>query len=135
MPHKKKVPTSAWLKFRRTERRWSTPWRPHPPHQTEVFWQTYWEYRGKVKRLTDRVVKLVKQYEATSYAAVDDATAVAIVEEILAVEIDRAETCRGYSERLGEILIPKQPLRWVQTEMKMNAAIALEAAAVIPLDR
>lgn len=104
------------------------------PQQEEAFWQTYWEYRGKIGRLTDRVVKLVEQYEA-SYAAVDDATALAMVEEILAIQKDRVEIKHQYVKKFQEILIPKQVVRWYQIENKLDAVIMAELAVSIPFDR
>lgn len=104
------------------------------PQQEEAFWQTYWEYRGKVGRLTDRVVKLVEQYE-TSYAAVDDATAVAMVEEILSIQKNRVEIKHEYVKKFQEILVPKQVVRWYQIENKLDAVIAAEMAVSIPFDR
>jgi len=41
----------------------------------------------------------------------------------------------AYREKMGKVLIPTQLLRWLQTENKMDATIALAATALIPLDR
>ena len=41
----------------------------------------------------------------------------------------------AYREEMGKVLIPTQLLRWLQTENKMDATIALAATALIPLDR
>ena len=32
--------------------------------QAEEFWQTYWQYRGGVKMLTDRVLEVVEEFAA-----------------------------------------------------------------------
>jgi len=104
------------------------------PQQEEAFWQTYWEYRGRISRQTDRIVELVKQYEA-SYAAVDDAVALAMVEEILAIQSNWVEIKREYVKKFQKILIPKQVVRWYQIENKMDAVYRAEMAVSIPFDR
>ena len=104
------------------------------PQQEEAFWQTYWEYRGRISRQTDRIVELVKQYEA-SYAAVDDAVALAMVEEILAIQSNWVEIKQEYVRKFQKILIPKQVVRWYQIENKMDAVYRAEMAVSIPFDR
>ena len=104
------------------------------PQQEEAFWQTYWEYRGRISRQTDRIVELVKQYEA-SYAAVDDATALEMVDEILAIQTERVEIKQEYVRKFQKILIPKQVVRWYQIENKMDAVYRAEMAVSIPFDR
>ncbi len=104
------------------------------PQQEEAFWQTYWEYRGRISRLTDRIVELVEQYEA-SYAAVDDATALAMVDEILAIQKERVEIKSEYVKKFQKILIPKQVVRWYQIENKLDAVLRAEMAVSIPFDR
>ncbi len=104
------------------------------PQQEEVFWQTYWEYRGRISRLTDRTVELIEQY-AASYAAVDDATATAMVDEILSIHSERVKIRQEYVKKFQKILVPKQVFRWYQIENKLDAVIRAEMAASIPFDR
>ena len=84
------------------------------PQQEEAFWQTYWEYRGRISRLTDRTVELIEQY-AASYAAVDDATATAMVDEILSIQNERMKIRQEYVKKFQKILVPKQVFRWYRS--------------------
>lgn len=104
------------------------------PQQSKEFWKIYDAYREAMGKHESKIAALIEEYVDT-YAALSDQQAERFLKELTAVEIDRADTRQKYADKLGEILIPKQLLRWVQTEMKMDAAIALEAAALIPLDR
>jgi len=104
------------------------------PQQEKVFWQTYWEYRGRISRLTARTVELIEQY-AASYAAVDDAKATAMVDEILSIQSDRMKIRQEYVKKFQKILVPKQVFRWYQIENKLDAVIRAEMAASIPFDR
>lgn len=104
------------------------------PQQSKEFWKIYDAYRETMGKHEVKIAALIEEY-VDSYAALTDQQAERFLKEMTSVEIKRAETRQKYSEKLGKILIPKQLLRWVQTEMKMDAAIAFEAAALIPFDR
>lgn len=104
------------------------------PNQEEAFWQTYWEYRGHIGILNDKVIAMIDRYEE-SYAAVDDATAKEMVEEILSIHARRAELKREYVKKFKKILIPKQVVRWYQIENKLDAIAMAEVAASIPITR
>ena len=104
------------------------------PNQEEAFWQTYWEYRGHIGVLNDKVIALIDRYEE-SYAAVDDATATEMVEEILSIHARRAELKRQYVKKFEKILIPKQVVRWYQIENKLDAIAMADVAVSIPIDR
>jgi len=104
------------------------------PQQSKEFWQTYWEYRGKVGVLNDRTVKLIEEF-ADSYTALNDDQAERMVKESLEIERERAELKQEYIKKFRKILIPKQVVRWYQAEVKMDAVFKADAALGIPLDR
>ena len=103
------------------------------PQQSEAFWQTYWEYRGKVGVLNDRLVALIKEY-ADSYAALNDDQAEKMVKEFLDIDKERAKLKQEYIKIFEKILIPKQVVRWYQSEVKMDAVFLADAALSIPFD-
>jgi len=103
------------------------------PQQSEVFWQTYWEYRGKVGVINDQSVKLIKEF-ADGDAALNDDQAERMVKEMLENDEARAKLKQEYIKKFQKILIPKQVVRWYQTEVKMDAVMRAEAAAGIPFD-
>lgn len=104
------------------------------PQQSEEFWQTYWEYRGHVGVLNDATVKIIEEF-ANGYMALNDDQAARMVNQILALEKQRTELKQDYVKKFQKILIPKQVMRWYQTENKMDAVIRAEMAAAIPFDR
>jgi len=104
------------------------------PQQSEEFWEIYDAYREEMGELNTRTAKVVEEYVA-SYAALNDDQAEDMLKELTTVEVKRVKTRQDYAEKLGKVLIPKQLLRWLQTENKMDATIALAATALIPLDR
>ncbi len=104
------------------------------PQQSKEFWEIYDAYREEMGELNTRNAKVVEEYVA-SYAALNDDQAEDMLKELTKVEIKKVKTRQKYAKKLGKVLIPKQLLRWLQTENKMDATIALAAAALIPLDR
>ena len=104
------------------------------PQQAEDFWQTYWEYRGHVGVLNDRIVAVIEEFTA-SHAALNDDPAAALVNEVLDIEEKRSKLKQEYVKKFKQILIPKQVVRWYQTETKMDAVIRAEMALAIPIDR
>ena len=103
------------------------------PQQAEDFWQTYWVYRGRVGVLNDRTVKVIEEYKA-SHASLTDDRAAALVNEMLEIEQERSELKQEYVKKFQKILIPKQVVRWYQTENKMDAVIRAAMAVSIPFD-
>ncbi len=104
------------------------------PQQSKDFWKTYDAYREEMGKHEAKIAALIEEY-VESYAALNDQQAEDMLKELTKVEIERVKTRKKFADKLGKILIPKQLLRWLQTETKMDAAIALGAAALIPLDR
>jgi len=102
--------------------------------QEAAFWQTYWEYRGHIAQLSDRVIALIKQYEE-SYEAMDDETAQTMVDEVLAIDTRRANIRREYVKKFQKILTLKQVVRWYQIENRLDAMARVEMAASIPFAR
>lgn len=103
------------------------------PQQAEEFWHTYWLYRGQVSMLTDRLMALIEEYGASSASLTDDRAA-AMVNEIMDIQAQRAELRQEYVKKFQKILLPKQVVRWYQTENKLDAVVQADIAAAIPLD-
>lgn len=104
------------------------------PQQEKAFWDTYWAYREDIANLNNRSIKLVEEYTA-SYAALDDAQSERMIKEATAIDVARVEARQKCVKKLQTILIPKQVVRFLQVEAKMDALVALEAAIAIPFTR
>ena len=104
------------------------------PQQSKKFWETYDAYRGEIGELDKRVAKIMEEY-VDSYAALNDEQARRMLKELTKIDTDRVKIRSKYSRKLGKILIPKQHLRWLQTENKMDAVTGLAAAVLVPMNR
>ena len=91
-------------------------------------------YARPLKELNAKVAAIVEEY-AAAYAALNDDQAKRMLKDLTAIDVKRIEIRSKYARKLGKVLIPKQQLRWLQTENKMDAIVRLEAAAAIPLTR
>jgi len=101
--------------------------------QAEEFWQTYWQYRGGVKMLTDRVLEVVEEFAAADGALSGNRSA-ALVLEVMDIEKRRADLKQTYLKKFQKILDPRQVVRWYQAERKMDSLIRAEMAASIPFN-
>jgi len=101
--------------------------------QAEEFWQTYWQYRGGVKMLTDRVLEVVEEFAAADGALSGNRSA-ALVLEVMDIEKRRADLKQTYLKKFQKILDSRQVVRWYQAERKMDSLIRAEMAASIPFN-
>lgn len=101
--------------------------------QAEAFWQTYWQHRGGVKMLTDRVVEVVEEFAAADGALSGERSA-ALVIEVMDIEKRRVALKQASLAKFEKILDPRQVVRWYQAERKMDSLIRAEMAATIPFN-
>jgi hypothetical protein len=101
--------------------------------QAELFWETYWQYRGGRKMLTDRIVEVLEEFAAAEGALTGNRSA-ALVLEVMDIEKRRAALKQDYVKKFKDVLTPAQVVRWYQTERKMDAVIRAEMALTIPFN-
>ena len=101
--------------------------------QADQFWQAYWQHRGGVKMLTDRVVEVMQEFAAAEGALSGDRSA-ALVLEVMDIEKRRAALKQSSLRKMQDILGPGQVVRWYETERKMDSVIRAEMALTIPFN-
>jgi len=104
------------------------------PQQSKAFWDTYWAYRETIANLNNRSAELIKEY-SDSYAALNDDQALRMLKEASKIELERVEARQKVVKKLEKILVPKQVVRFLQIENKMDAVIGLDMAINIPFTR
>lgn len=105
-----------------------------PTEQQAVqFWETYWQYRGGVKMLTDRTVAVLEEFAAAE-GSLSGSRSAALVLEVMDIEERRAALKQTYVKRFQSALTPSQVARWYQTERKMDAVIRADMALTIPFN-
>ena len=101
------------------------------PQQSKAFWDTYWAYRETIANLDNRSRKLLEEYEK-SFGALNDDQAERMLKEAAKINVERVEARKDVVKKLEKILIPKQVVRFLQIENKMDAIIGLDMAIDIP---
>jgi hypothetical protein len=100
--------------------------------ETKAFWPVYDSYQQELSALNDRVIKLIREY-ANNYQTMSDQTAKKLMDEYLAIDAARLKLRQAYLPRFRKVLREKQVARYYQLENKVQAAVAYELAAEIPL--
>ncbi len=96
------------------------------------FWPVYNAYQSDMIVHNDRVTKLVDKY-AQAYQTMTDETATQLLDEFLAIELDRVALLTRYVPTLRTVLPPQKVARFYQIENKLQAIVSYELAREIPL--
>jgi hypothetical protein len=100
--------------------------------EAKAFWPVYDRYQQELSALNDRMIKLIREY-ANNYQTMSDQTAKKLMDEYLAIDAARLKLRQAYLPRFRKALREKQVARYYQLENKVQAAVAYELAAEIPL--
>ena len=97
-----------------------------------AFWPVYNAYRGEVRKVDDRLVKLITDYAAAG-ANLTDEQAKTMVKEFLSVRQSKDKIAAGYVDKFMKVLTPKKVARFYQVENRMDLILQAAAASEIPL--
>lgn len=104
------------------------------PEDGAKFWPIYDAYQEALRafnqRRLDNILKYARAYNAD---ALDDATATAIAEEALDLEIDEAKQMEHTFHKLKKVVPVVEAVRYLQVESKLRAVVRFEQAAQVPL--
>ncbi len=100
--------------------------------ESKAFWPVYNEYQQARQKLTERTIKVLKDY-MNAYDTLSNEQADAILKEYLAIEKDRADLKAEYLPKFGKILPAKKVARYYQIENKIEAMLKYQLAKEVPL--
>jgi len=100
--------------------------------EAAAFWPVYEEYQAEVKKLGDRMVKLVENYGTTHKVMTDD-TAGKLLQEMLAIQSDRVKLQEKFLPKFQKVLPMTKVARYYQIENKIRAVVDYDVASQIPL--
>jgi hypothetical protein len=98
----------------------------------QAFWPLYHRYRAEMDKVGDGVKKLVLEY-ARLYPNVPDNRAKPMLTELLALEKEQVAIRAAYLKKIGKVLPAAKSLRFAQVESRIDLAVRLELATIIPL--
>ena len=106
------------------------------PEEDAKFWPIYDAHQEALQafnqRRLDNIMKYARAYNAD---ALDDVSAVAIVEESLDIEKDEAEQMERTFHKLKKAVPVVKAANYLQVENKLRAVVRFEQAAQVPYAR
>lgn len=102
------------------------------PSEADAFWPLYRKYRAEMEPLGDELVNLLLEYRDL-YPAVPDARVSELLRRLTELEVKLARTRGAHLKRAGKALPPGKALRWAQIENRLDLALRLQIAGIVPL--
>jgi hypothetical protein len=97
-----------------------------------AFWPLYREYRAKMDKIGDGIVKLVLEY-ADAYPNLPEGRAKQLLKDYTALEKKLPDERASYLKKFAKILPASKVLRFAQLENRLDLALRLQLASAIPL--
>ena len=96
------------------------------------FWPLYNEYRNEMGKITDELLKLVKDY-AKLYPTVPDEQAKQMLDTYTRLQRKQVDKRAAYLKNFSKTLPPAKALRFAQVETRLDLLYQLQLAAAVPL--
>ena len=100
--------------------------------EAKAFWPVYEDYQKALEKLDALTGKLIEDY-ARNYQNMSDMAAKTIVDDHLALEMERVKFMQTFLPKLREVLPERKVARYYQIENKIRAVANFEMARNIPL--
>ena len=100
--------------------------------EAKGFWPLYERYQKDMENLGERTLELIRNY-AMNFEKMSDEAAKKMLDEWLALEMERQKMREAYLPKFREVLPDKKVARYYQLENKILAVVNYELAAQIPL--
>jgi hypothetical protein len=102
--------------------------------ESEAFWPVYNDYQADVRKINDRMIKLIRDY-SRDFQALSDKQAEGMLKELLDIQNERVKLKKSYVKKFRKALTPTKLMRYYQVENKIEAIIYFDLAKNIPLAR
>jgi hypothetical protein len=100
--------------------------------EDKAFWPVYEAYQKELNKLVDRSRSLIEGY-ARNYESMSDQKAVALMENFLSINEDRAKLMKAYFPKFSKALPALKVARYYQIENKIHALVSFDLARQIPM--
>jgi len=100
--------------------------------EAKGFWPLYERYQKDLEKLGERTLELIRDY-AMNFEKMSDEAAKKMLDEWLALEMERQKMREAYLPKFRAVLPDKKVARYYQLENKILAVVNYELAAEIPL--
>ena len=100
--------------------------------ESAVFWPLYRQYRAEMDKCADGVMTIVLEY-ADVYPNVPEDRAKKLLKDYTALEQKLANRRAWFFKKFAKVLPAVKAMRFVQLENRLDLAVRLQLASVIPL--
>jgi len=100
--------------------------------EAKAFWPVYGRYQDELFLLRTRTANLIKDY-AEAYEQMSNETAKKLLDEYMTIEALGLKLRQAYLPKFRAVLPEVKVVRYYQIENKIQAALAYELGAKIPL--
>jgi len=100
--------------------------------EAAAFWPLYDEFRGEIKKVNDKLVKVLSDYGAQR-DTLTDAQAKKLIADSFAYEQDLLKVRNKYVARFGKVMPMTKVARFYQIDNKLDVFIRLALALNVPL--
>ncbi len=102
--------------------------------ESVAFWPAYRDYRVEMARLGDRLVKVITEFVSDPTTLADE-KANRLLDEYLSIKAQDVAVKKKYVPVFRKLLPAPKVTRCFQLENKLDAVVAFDLAATIPLAR
>lgn len=100
--------------------------------ESRAFWPIYDEYEARVKKLDDRLISLLNEYEE-KYYTMSDVDAKQMLGTKMKLDRERMELQHAYTKKIAKALPAVKTLRYAQIESRIDNELQRKVLLLIPL--
>ena len=100
--------------------------------ESRAFWPVYDEYEAKVKKIDDRLIRLIDDY-AAKYATIGDTDAQQMLAAKMKIDWERLALQQSYTRRVARVLPAIKALRYAQVEARIDNELQRKVMQIVPM--
>jgi hypothetical protein len=98
----------------------------------EAFWPLYRKYEYESVLISDEMLALIKDYEA-SLDTLDDAKATELAERVFQIDEKKVLLNKKYFKEFSKVLPPTRVLQFFQLARRIDTLVDLRIASILPM--
>ena len=100
--------------------------------ESRAFWMIYDEYESKVKKIDDRLIRLIDDY-AARYSTLTDVDAQQMLSAKMRIDRERMDLQHAYTRKIARALSAIKALRYAQVESRIDNELQRKVMLRVPL--
>ena len=100
--------------------------------ESRVFWPIYDAYEAKLKKIDDRLIRLIDDY-AAKYSTMTDADAQQMLATTMKLDRERMDLGQAYTRQIARAVPAIKALRYAQIESRIDNELQRKVMQLIPI--